>query len=146
MVHYPLFIINTFKIHNKHIRPCYTLLRDLIKKLQIGAFDCSKILALFQTLQVQAMHLLQESKYRDLTTRHAPWKVKSPPIPGRGRLVSYYTMCTNFCWFTHTAQYIRSIKLDCQFLIQIFENLMRAGSYYSLVSKCTIYILNVIMK
>ena len=30
---------------------------------------------------------------------------------------------------------IRPMKLDYQFLAQIFENLMRAGGYYSLFSK-----------
>ena len=33
------------------------------------------------------------------------------------------------------------MKLDYQFLAQIFENLMRAGGYYSLFSKSTTHII-----
>ena len=32
---------------------------------------------------------------------------------------------------------LRPMKLDYQFLVQIFEKLMRAGGYYSLFSKST---------
>ena len=33
---------------------------------------------------------------------------------------------------TNVTRYLRPMKLDYQFLAQIFENLMRAGGYYSL--------------